>query len=52
MKVFLVGKGGSSATQTPGSMLLEIPAPLNVGVVVVNWHPKLNQIFAGCSDGR
>lgn len=52
LKVFLVGKGAASGKQTLGSLLLEIPAPSNVGVVVVDWHPKLNQIFAGCSDGR
>jgi WD40 repeat protein len=48
LKIYLV-KGG---TQTPGSLLLELPAPAGVGVVAVKWHPKLNQILATCSDGR
>lgn len=51
IKVFFVG-AGSSAKQTPGELLLEVPAPTGVGIVVVQWQPKLNQIFAGCSDGR
>lgn len=52
LKVFLVGAGGPSSKRKPGSLLLELPAPAGVGVVAVGWHPKLNQIFAGCSDGR
>ena len=31
-------------------MVAQIKAP--VGVFHVVWHPKLNQILAGCSDGR
>lgn len=52
VKIFLVVKGGTSSKKETGSLLLELPAPNGVGVVAVDWHPKLNQIFAGCSDGR
>lgn len=52
LKIYLAGKGGSSTEQKPGSLLLELPCPAGVGIVVVDWHPKLNQIFTGCSDGR
>ena len=52
LKIFLV-KGETLSKKTPpGSLLLELPAPVGVGVVAVNWHPKLNQILAACSDGR
>ena len=49
LKVFLV-KGGASK-QKLGSLLLDLPVR-NAGVVMVEWHTKLNQIFIGCSDGR
>lgn len=53
LKVFLVrSEAGSSSRQKPGDVLSELFVGVNVGVIRVRWHAKLNQIFVGCSDGR
>lgn len=52
IKLFLGGISDASRKQKPGALLLELSAPDGVGVVAVDWHSKLNQIFACCSDGR
>jgi WD40 repeat protein len=32
--------------------LLSIPLATTIGPIVVRWHPKLSQIFVGCSNGQ
>ena len=33
------------------SILSILELDMNIGVVLVQWHPKINQIFVACSDG-
>jgi WD40 repeat protein len=46
VKIFAISSGEK------GEAIDEVLAKPGVGVVHVKWHVKLNQIFAGCSDGR
>lgn len=46
VRIFHIDKGQQ------GRPLDDVPSKPGVGVVQVNWHPKLNQIFVGCSDAR
>jgi WD40 repeat protein len=48
LKFFSLSKNGSEEIDA----LLGVQISSVVGVVVVKWHCKLNQIFVGCSDGR
>lgn len=50
--------GGSSEigkllvlNQTTFEPVHELPTPNNTSVIKSLWHPRLNQIFAGCADG-
>lgn len=36
----------------PIDAILGLDVTFSAGVTVVRWHPKLNQIFLGCSDGK
>ena len=51
VKLFAVPSSDVGA-DAPVEALLSLPVDGNAGPVVVKWHPKLNQIIAGCSDGR
>ncbi len=48
LKFYALGKGVDEASVP----LIGVQISKVVGVVVVKWHLKLNQIFVGCSDGR
>jgi len=37
---------------SPINSLLDLDASLSAGVTVARWHPKINQIFLGRSDGK
>lgn len=44
-------KRNEALEKSPTAPFLELDVGQEVGVVVVKWHSKLNQIFVGCSDG-
>jgi WD repeat-containing protein 70 len=46
LKVF---KLGDQPSIKPVSSILELD--MRIGVVMVQWHAKINQVFVGCSDG-
>jgi WD40 repeat protein len=52
VKIFLIRNEGESSCQKPGALLSDLPVADHIGVIMVNWHAKLNQILVGCSDGR
>jgi hypothetical protein len=52
VKIFLIRNEGKSKGQKPGALLSDLHVADHVGVIMVNWHAKLNQILVGCSDGR
>ena len=37
---------------SPTDSVLALDVTFSAGVTVARWHPKLNQIFLGCSDGK
>ena len=53
LKIFLIrNDSGKTSSQKPGALLSDLQVPGSVGIIMVNWHAKLNQILVGCSDGR
>lgn len=49
LKFYSIPKGNEKVLQA--DPVYELNVPLGVGVVLVEWHTKLNQIFVGFSDG-
>jgi WD repeat-containing protein 70 len=45
-----IASSSSASTSTVGA-LFSVDLPSNTGAVAVIWHPKVNQIFVGCSNG-
>lgn len=53
LKIFLIRhESGKTTNQKPGALLSDLHIAARVGIIMVNWHAKLNQILVGCSDGR
>ena len=42
----------TSPLQSPIDAVVGLDVTFSAGVTVARWHPKLNQIFLGCSDGK